>query len=193
MRGQVFTKFISRLKELIKILRQEHSRLPGYRIISVEQSSNIFDTKIAIQIQGTRHITKISPGQLAKDDNLLSMFHPLDVKKIIMLSNKCEHSPFYKVMSVQFSEKNESELFAIRDLRTNKSIKKVASEFITKNKEMFNHMDPMDVYLIAHTHASEQFRLQSCALREAKMEEPCPINTTKGQPDLHIVGKEKIL
>jgi len=158
--------YFSTIKAKYKLLQKANAHPFALRIVDEESSTN-GETIFTLQLVGKNLVSKLSAKDISNDKELLKSLSPIDLLKILNISNKkflqkkeniilfpCQ--AYYKLIAKNYSHSLNQTIFTLEITRVNKCTqKRLTALEIVNNPLILEKLTPQEIYDLGYTVGSE--------------------------------------
>lgn len=154
---------------------------PIYRVARIDQDDN-GEYLATIQIIGKSTVFVAKPEEVLKDNKLVNLFTPTDVRNLTYLGYLGINSPKYKILAKRLSEKEGQTFFAIHK-KGEKNHKVYTANDISTNEEILNSLNQQDAHMVGFTTATEQRSVEISQIKKLQQSKKIKSNKDKNNDE----------
>lgn len=157
------------LQQYIRWLVAQYQTLPqkkqrdAYRIVGQENRNG--QCLLTVQVVGKSITFKVTPEELAGDDQILELFSRKDIRTIVYYACNEIKKPRYKIILQEFCSKLGRMIFGVQK-RGDENLITITPEEISLNKEVLNNLSQEDAHLVGYASATERMATEKQQMQQ---------------------------
>jgi len=141
--------FLTSVLKWYKELKQEFNTTYPYRIVDKKYSKKLKQDILIIQASGRNIFFESTLKEILGNEEILQGFSPQDVRNITYLYCVEVLRPNYKIIAQEYSEELQQDIFTIKKIGEDHSMRKTAEE-ISTDKEFIKQFGQLDAHKIGY-------------------------------------------